>query len=89
MRLLLHETSTPEESDQDIIPIYQKAAEWGVRLWSETLVSEIRSLDQVHNFCFPSETLDLHHFHSELKGDLRMDGQPVLVAMQPPLYMRQ
>jgi len=42
----------------------------------------------VHTFDFPSETLELQHFHFELKDDPRMDGQPVLVVMQPPLYMR-
>jgi hypothetical protein len=109
MRLLLLQQDTiankpeEEESDddrvrsryrQEIVQIYEEAAEWAVRLWTAPfdIHGHGLAIDQVHTF--HHETLDLHPFHFfDLKDDdhprMDMDGQPVLLVMQPPLYIRR
>jgi hypothetical protein len=97
MRLLLRRDDEPKKESndrryQEIVQIYDEAAEWGVRLWTATFDIHGHGLDQVHTF--HHETLDLHPFHFvDLKDDdhprMDMDGQPVLLVIQPPLYIRR
>ncbi|OXV11198.1 hypothetical protein Egran_01040 [Elaphomyces granulatus] len=88
------ESNNNDRRYQEIVQIYGEAAEWGVRLWTATFDIHGHGLDQVHTF--HHETLDLHPFHffgRDLKDDdhprMDMDGQPVLLVIQPPLYIRR